>query len=279
MEQDLIICRALHDLFSHPALQGQLAFRGGTAIHKLLMPEPLRYSEDIDLVQLQPGPIKPLLQAIGDALQWLSLDREMKQSGQSVKLLYRYTPVGAAGNETRKLKVEINTLEHQACLALAQYPIAIDNRWFCGEADLQSYAAEELVATKFRAFLQRRKDRDLFDLGQCFDRLTLNNRVILACFRHYLGDTSPSLTRANAEEILLKKLAKRFVDDIRPLLPTQVNYGQAQALQAFKTLWLQLVVNLPGDPWKNTVLAIKQYQDRHQTNSLAELLDAGSLNS
>lgn len=147
------------------------------------------------------------------------------------------------------------------------------------KAILQSYAAEELVATKFRAILQRRKDRDLFDLGQCFDRLALDNRVILTCFQHYLGDTAPSFTRANVEEILLKKLAKNFIDDIRPLLPAQVNYGQDQALQAFKTLWLQLVVNLPGDPWKNTARAINQYHDRYQANSLAELLDAASCHS
>ena len=38
VEQDLIICRALCDLFSAPALRGRIAFRGGTAIHKLLFP-------------------------------------------------------------------------------------------------------------------------------------------------------------------------------------------------------------------------------------------------
>jgi hypothetical protein len=36
IEQDLIICRALCDLFNAPLLGGKLAFRGGPAIHKLL---------------------------------------------------------------------------------------------------------------------------------------------------------------------------------------------------------------------------------------------------
>ena len=57
VEQDLIICRALCDLFNAPALAGKIAFRGGTAIHKLLFKQPLRYSEDIDLVQAHPEPI------------------------------------------------------------------------------------------------------------------------------------------------------------------------------------------------------------------------------
>jgi hypothetical protein len=57
VEQDLIICRALCDLFNSPALAGKIAFRGGTGINKLLFERPLRYSEDIDLVQCQPEPI------------------------------------------------------------------------------------------------------------------------------------------------------------------------------------------------------------------------------
>ena len=66
-EQDLIICRALCDLFNAPALAGKIAFRGGTAIHKLLFKQPLRYSEDIDLVQTQAEPIGPTVDAIRDA--------------------------------------------------------------------------------------------------------------------------------------------------------------------------------------------------------------------
>lgn len=58
VEQDLIICKALACIFSDKFLASQLAFRGGTALHKLyLRPQP-RYSEDIDLVQIHPGPIK-----------------------------------------------------------------------------------------------------------------------------------------------------------------------------------------------------------------------------
>jgi hypothetical protein len=46
VEQDLIIGRAPCDLFNAPALLGKIAFRGGTAIHKLLFKQALRYAED-----------------------------------------------------------------------------------------------------------------------------------------------------------------------------------------------------------------------------------------
>lgn len=47
VEQDLVICRALVELFSDDYLAANLAFRGGTALHKLyITPQPKRiYTE------------------------------------------------------------------------------------------------------------------------------------------------------------------------------------------------------------------------------------------
>ena len=50
------------------ALAGKIAFRGGTALHKLLFKQSLRYSEDIDLVQTHPEPIGGTVDAIRAAL-------------------------------------------------------------------------------------------------------------------------------------------------------------------------------------------------------------------
>ena len=57
VEQDLVISRALVEIYSKRDLSAALAFRGGTALHKLHMKPPARYSEDIDLVQVQAGAI------------------------------------------------------------------------------------------------------------------------------------------------------------------------------------------------------------------------------
>ena len=48
VEQDLVISRALVNLFSHGEVQKSLVFRGGTALNKLYINPPGRYSEDID---------------------------------------------------------------------------------------------------------------------------------------------------------------------------------------------------------------------------------------
>ena len=88
VEQDLIICRALISIFSDEFLASQLAFRGGTALHKLyLSPQP-RYSEDIDLVQINLGPIKPIMYRLGEVLSWLP-DRVTKQKRYNNTMLFR----------------------------------------------------------------------------------------------------------------------------------------------------------------------------------------------
>ena len=77
----MIICRALVAIFSDEFLASQLAFRDGTALHKLyLSPQP-RYSEDIDLVQIAPGPIKPIMYRLSEVLNWLT-DRVTKLPGR-----------------------------------------------------------------------------------------------------------------------------------------------------------------------------------------------------
>jgi predicted nucleotidyltransferase component of viral defense system len=44
VEQDLIIARALVEIYSDTFLAERLAFRGGTALHKLFVQPPARYT-------------------------------------------------------------------------------------------------------------------------------------------------------------------------------------------------------------------------------------------
>jgi len=47
VEQDLVISRTLVELFSDDYLKENLAFRGGTALHKLYLDPAPRYSQKI----------------------------------------------------------------------------------------------------------------------------------------------------------------------------------------------------------------------------------------
>jgi predicted nucleotidyltransferase component of viral defense system len=261
VEQDLIICRALCDLFQAPALAGKIAFRGGTAIHKLLFKQPLRYSEDIDLVQTRAEPIGATVDAIRDALAWLGkCSRE--QAGHSMHLVFRFAPESAP-QATLKLKVEINTREHEALLGYRGYPFAVASDWYSAQAELVSFEPEELFGTKLRALLQRRKNRDLFDLHHGLIQLDMDEDKVVACLDHYLALEGNSISRAEAEERMLKKLTRSLTEDIEPLLPVGVRFDEAVAIEAFNRIWRELVGRMRGDAWRSSAEVIDQLQRKH----------------
>jgi predicted nucleotidyltransferase component of viral defense system len=155
VEQDLIISRALCDLFNDPFLAQRIAFRGGTAINKLLFRRALRYSEDIDLVQTQAEPIGPTVDAIRKALSWLGkCNRE--QAGHSMHMVFKFAPEVDSAVRL-KLKVEINTREQEHLYDLRNYPFEVENPWYAAKTEIVSFEPEELFGTKLRALLQRRK--------------------------------------------------------------------------------------------------------------------------
>ena len=250
IEQDLIICRALCDLFNAPALKGKIAFRGGTAINKLLFKQPLRYSEDIDLVQTQAEPIGTTVDAIRDALSWLGKCKR-EQAGHSMHLVFKFTPEADA-QATLKLKVEINTREHESLFPVRPYPFAVESDWYQGKAEIASFEPEETFGTKLRALLQRRKNRDLFDLHHGLEQLAMDPDKLIACFDHYLALEGQAITRAMAEQRMLEKLTRSLTEDIGPLLPAGVRFNDDDAMQAFERVWTDLITRIKGDAWKLT---------------------------
>lgn len=250
VEQDLIICRALCDLFSAPALKGKIAFRGGTAIHKLLFEQPLRYSEDIDLVQTQAEPIGTTVDAIRDALSWLGMCKR-EQAGHSMHMVFKFTPEADA-QATLKLKVEINTREHESLFPIRLYPFAVESDWYLGKAEIASFEPEETFSTKLRALLQRRKNRDLFDLHHGLEQLKMDPDKLIACFDHYLALEGQAITRAMAEQRMLEKLTRSLTEDIGPLLPAGIRFNEDDAIQAFERVWTELIARIKGDAWKLT---------------------------
>jgi predicted nucleotidyltransferase component of viral defense system len=255
VEQDLIICRTLCDLFGSEKLRGKIAFRGGTAINKLLFGKPLRYSEDIDLVQTQPEPIKETVGEIRDILSWLG-KCGYQAAAHSVHLAYKFTPETGDGSPL-KLLIEMNTREHQNLLGLKAYPFEIVSEWHQAKAELVSFEPEELFGTKLRALLQRNKNRDLFDLNEGLLQLRLDRDKLLACFHHYLDQEGHPISRANAEERMLKKLNSSLTEDIAPLLPAGVNFDDDAAIAAFGRVWGELVARIPGEPWKSSKTVIE----------------------
>lgn len=266
VEQDLIICRALCDLFNAPKLKGRIAFRGGTAINKLLFRQPLRYSEDIDLVQVHAERIGPTIDAVREALAWLG-DFARNRAGHSTHLIFSFAPETAPDTKLN-LKVEINTREHTSKLGLKTYPFELASAWHQARAEIVSYEHEELFGTKLRALLQRRQGRDLFDLHEGLKQLRLDSGKVIACFEHYLELEGHPISRAEAEQRMLEKLTRSLTEDIDPLLPAGVRFSEDDALEAFGKVWKELVVRIKGDAWKLTDKAVEELREKKYPNLL-----------
>lgn len=173
-----------------------------------------------------------------------------------MRLTFKFTTEADNASQV-KLKVEISTREHTPLYALRTYPFEVSNDWHQAKAQLVSFEPEELFGTKLRALLQRDKNRDLFDLNQGLLQLGLDPGRVVGCFNHYLTLEGHPISRANAEERMLKKLNHSLTEDILPLLRVGVNFTDDDAVAAFNRVWRELIRRIPGDPWKSSRTAIE----------------------
>lgn len=205
VEQDLVICRALVEIYSDEWLANSLAFRGGTALHKLyLQPQP-RYSEDIDLVQVRAEPIKEIVQ---------------------------------------RLKVEANTREHFTVYGLQQFPFEVKSSWFDGGCNLTTYRLEELLGTKLRALYQRKKGRDLYDMFIALtQKPDLDIDALLHCYREYMTFSveKPPTQREYILNMEAKMQDSEFLGDTTALLRPDVPYNPQTAYELVKTTLIERI--------------------------------------
>lgn len=223
IEQDLVISRALVCLYQETKIQESLLFRGGTALNKLYINPPARYSEDIDFVQRKPEPIGPVINSVRHALNdWLG-EPKRKLTERGVKLIYQYESVNKL---VSKLKIEINTVEHFQVLDTCQVPYAVNSEWFTGQCTIATYQLEELMATKLRALYQRRKGRDLSDLWLVLSNQLADLSIVLEVFKKYCKFEGKSIPKdLFHNNMQLKRLNKDFQIDMNILLPHTIQWN------------------------------------------------------
>jgi len=212
IEQDLLLSKAIIEIYKNEMLSRELVFRGGTALHKLILPNPSRYSEDLDFVRSTSG-------GIGNIMKELTVLG--KQSGFTVKTRIGQYPkvywhgIAQTGRDIR-IKIEINTFERSPALPLVEINHNIHTDWFSGEAKIKMFKNEEIAATKLRALYQRSKGRDLFDLWLLTNIICINPIKTCQAFETYRPD---GYTAKKAIENLTKKIfEKGFSTDINNIV-------------------------------------------------------------
>jgi len=218
VEQDLILSRILVDIFSNDFLNQELAFRGGTALHKLFISPAVRYSEDIDLVRTSSGPIKAIVDTLRDQLEpWLGKPYT-RTTNRSFKLLFYFNPEVFPTMKLR-IKIEINVREPYPILDRENKQYSVDSEWFSGSASINTFHLDELIATKIRALYQRSKGRDLFDLWLVIKDENLDIKRVISTFHRYMEISGNRVSKLVYQNNLMDKLnAPDFLGDINPLL-------------------------------------------------------------
>ncbi|MDR0680806.1 MAG: nucleotidyl transferase AbiEii/AbiGii toxin family protein [Dysgonamonadaceae bacterium] len=230
VEQDLVIARAIIEMYSDDLLKKSLAFRGGTALHKLYLTSQIRYSEDIDFVQINSEPVNPILKRMREKLSFLGTKRTVKQHIHNNTVIYRFDsemqPI-----VPMRLKIEINTREHLSIFGLKEIPYQVNNAWFSGQCHITGYEIEELLGTKLKALYQRKKGRDLFDLYWALIHLDIDIGKVIHCYKIHMKhavDKPPTQKQFLAN--MSEKLTDRdFTEDIRLVLMRGVEYDNEAA--------------------------------------------------
>jgi predicted nucleotidyltransferase component of viral defense system len=212
VEQDLVICRVLVEIFSDKWLASSLAFRGGTALHKLYLSPQLRYSEDIDLVQLQAEPIKETVSNLQKTLKFLG-ECTVKRNAINTTLRYRFDSEFPPYQKLR-LKVETNCREHKSVLEHQVIPFSVDSPWFKGQCNINTFRLEELLGTKLRALYQRLKGRDLYDIYRALTlKPDLDKGAILKCYHLYMKDSlNESKAVPPSQKVYLRSVDAKIED-------------------------------------------------------------------
>lgn len=242
IEQDLIVARAVAELFSNEHMRDLVAMRGGTVLNKFYFGGGSRYSEDIDLVKITAGKAGPLFDVIREALDsWLGKPKR-EVSEASIKLIYRFQSEMDPAVSMR-LKVEINMVENFSVLGYQDLPFSVDSNWFAGTAIVRTFALNELLGTKVRALYQRRKGRDLFDLWYALVYCDCDPRQIATCFAKYMEHSERRIRRRELLTNLQEKVSdRRFLTDVSPLIRTGLDYDP---LAAFDLISAKLISLIP----------------------------------
>lgn len=109
----------------------------------------------------------------------------------------------------------MNTHERSPAMPHTTVRHRVDTPWWSGSAEVKTFQAPELVATKVRALYQRKKGRDVFDLWLAITELRIDPGRIIGAFAPYRPD---GWTPRLGEENLRHKLNESdFVHDLDAL--------------------------------------------------------------
>lgn len=186
-ELDCQMGDTLRIIMNDGKLNNRLKLKGGTAVNKLYQTELARLSVDMDFNHV--GTRQEVLSYRDELDRKIVETLNNKGKGLSVKLRKRtydqttirvyYTSI--IDDSQRWIKLEISHIERVPIMKPVVRVLSLmDNT-----AEINTYAIEELLATKIRATYDRFKGRDFYDLWAAMKTFDINKVALRKMFIYY----------------------------------------------------------------------------------------------
>lgn len=198
----------------------------------------VRYSEDIDLVQIKAEPFGAIIDSVRECLPYLGKPK-VKQKQHNNAIIFS---IQSEDEVPIKLKIEVNTREHFSLYGLKNIPVLLESEWESGEALIPTYELDELLATKLRALYQRKKGGDLFDLWYAMNNSNVNAERVINAFLHYMEGEGNHVSQKEFIQNMEKKIEDpEFRGDLNGLLRSGIQYEIVEAYEFVKTNLLEKI--------------------------------------
>lgn len=250
VEKVLRLKELLTEFWKHPFLRGKLVLKGGTAINVFLSRLP-RLSVDVDLNYVGQADRERMLSErprIEAAVRQVctGLGYRLQSGADEHALREFYLGFANVAGRHDRIQVEVNFLMRVCALApVLQRAVRLADE---PETQFPILAAEELMGSKFKALIDRRHPRDLYDAfrfltsGADHDRVLLRKLAVLFAstldrdLRDYRPERYESIEQADIERLLYPLLratdrptAAEMLRAVAPVLREVLDYEREKA--------------------------------------------------
>jgi len=230
-ELDYRLLQTLDALYRNNFLAERLYMKGGTAINKLYLEKTSRLSVDLDFNHV--GPKEQVLKERPDIRREIMKLLKKQDDSYVIHSSHRYEQTTIKSRyktvigPPQSFKIEISHVERFPILDSVQKQLATPD----GQANVITYQIEELTATKLRAFFERLKGRDIYDLF-FISRLELHPIITRKMFLYYFYRSrkvfNPKVHYGNLSK---RYSSEKYVDDVSTFIKPTVTFSLKEAAQ------------------------------------------------
>jgi len=228
-ELDYRLTKTLEMIYQDSFLSERLYLKGGTVINKVYLGESSRLSVDLDFNHIgQKEQVLKERQTIRERIVNLL---KKQDSSYSVRWKRRYpqTTIKAKyktlSGQSQRLKVEISHIERFPILKSVKQRLKTPT----GQVSITTYQLEELTATKLRAFFERLKGRDVYDLHFIF-KLGLQKVVTRKMFLYYFYRSRKVFNpKIHYKDLAMRYSSDKYVDDVTNFINPKVKFSLKEA--------------------------------------------------